>query len=664
VLDQDPSLPTALLDFPAAPLKVKDGSSGSAPLDKTDHADARPRRQRLRFDHPTRWLVAHDPAQVPGLLDAAHSFAKQGQWCVGWVAYEAAPGLNPHLPVKALPPGQPYAVWAVFDHATPWPDDEAHSEQSLNDAPSDPSRRVSYDLSGDWSAGPWQADLDTATVRSRIAQIHELIKAGEVYQVNLTTQLHGPYEGEPSSLWPYFMALRRSQPQGYSLLLDARAACRAPGAVLSVSPELFFDWDGETLTTRPMKGTAARGPDAASDEAAARHLHESAKERAENLMIVDLLRNDLSRVAEVGSVQVPSLFDVQALPTVWQMTSTVTARSRPGLKLSEAFAALFPCGSVTGAPKRQAMHHIARLERGPRGIYCGAVGLMAPGGRVTLNVPIRTVCVNTPPPPAPWAVHCGIGSGVTLDATADGEIAEWQAKRAFLRRADRPFQLLESMRLDQGHIPRLDLHLQRLSHSARHFNWRWDDTLESEVREALAQQGQAHPRGVHKLRLLLDPSGGIETQSAPLSGPGSALALAGPSSDPAADAPLIALQLAAEAMPLADDFIRHKTTHREAYAAFAPRDGCFDTVLHNPQGQLTEGTIGSLALRLDGRWYTPPLSAGLLPGVMRSVLLEQGVLAERVLYLSDLPRAQGIALFNSVRGWLPARLRAPTPPPA
>jgi para-aminobenzoate synthetase/4-amino-4-deoxychorismate lyase len=622
VLDQDPALPTALLDFP--------GPSGPDGLTAPNTP-----RQRWRFNQPQRWLVAHDPSQVPGLLDAAHACAQQGQWCVGWVAYEAAPGLEAHLPVKALPPGQPYAVWAVFDKAGPWLDDDTVAPPQS------------------WSAGPWQADLDDAAVQARIAQIHELIRAGEVYQVNLTGQLHGAYEGQPASLWSYFMALRRSQPNGYGLMLDARAACRAPGAVLSVSPELFFEWDGQTLTTRPMKGTAARGLTNASDQAAAEHLRTSTKERAENLMIVDLLRNDLSRVAEVGSVKVPSLFDVQALPTVWQMTSTVTARSRAGLKLSEVFAALFPCGSVTGAPKRQAMHHIARLERSPRGVYCGAVGMMAPGGRVTFNVPIRTVCVHTPPPPAPWSLRCGIGSGITLDATGAGEVAEWQAKRAFLNRADQPFQLLESLRLDEGLIARRDLHLARLQGSARHFGWRWDTALATQIQQALDAIAQAHPHGAHKLRLLLNEQGQVEVQASPLSGPGS-IAQNLPQDD---DVPVVEVLLAQQAMPDADDFIRHKTTRRQAYAAFAPRDGAFDTLLFNASGEITEFTIGNVALKLDGHWYTPPLAAGLLPGVMRTSLLAQGLIHERPLTQADLAHAQGMALLNSVRGWLPVCLR-------
>lgn len=624
MLDQHPDAPTALVDFPPA-------EAGEA-------------RQRWRLHRPSRWLVAHDPSQVAGLLDAAHDLSRQGQWAVGWVAYEAAPGLDACLPVKALPPGQPYAVFAIFEAAQPW----------------DADTRIT---APPWHAAPWQATLSDEAITQRIEQVRTLIQAGEVYQVNLTDALTAPFEGAAPAIEPYFAALRRSQPDGYSLMLDARAACRAPGVLLSVSPELFFDWDARKdsapgahhastgsgrITTRPMKGTAARGHDAESDAAAAAHLLSSAKERAENLMIVDLLRNDLSRIAEVSSVQVPSLFDVQALPTVWQMTSTITAQARANLRLSEAFAALFPCGSVTGAPKRQAMHHIARLESGPRGVYCGAVGLMAPGGRVTFNVPIRTVALHTPPPPAPWTLRCGIGSGITLDARADSELREWRAKQAFLQRARQPFQLIESLRLENGQVARLEGHLQRLTASAHHFGWLQapdaDRALALRVRQALADVASRHPNGVFKLRLLLSTDGRVDVEAAPL---------------PAPSGRPLTVALAEQPMPEADDFIRHKTTQRQAYAAFPAPPGCFDTLLHNAAGDLTEFTIGNVAVKLDGRWFTPPLSAGLLPGVMRASLLAEGRLETRRLTLADLPRAEGLALINSVRGWVDVQLAPP-----
>ncbi len=609
MLDQLPGAPTARVDFPPE-------APGLA-------------RRQLTLHQPLRWLVAHDPSQVAGLLDAAHDMARNGHWLVGWVVYEAAPGLDACLPVKALPPGQPYAVWAVFtsDQVKTMPSDAAHSAAS-----------------SPWSADAWASDLDEPQAASRIDRIRDLIRAGEVYQVNLTSRLRSPFEGGPAAIEPFFDALRRSQPEGYGLMLDARSASRSPGVVLSVSPELFFDWDGEVITTRPMKGTAARGADPVADQASAEHLRISPKERAENLMIVDLLRNDLSRIAEVGSVKVPSLFDLEALPTVWQMTSTITARSRTGLKLSEAFAALFPCGSVTGAPKRQAMHHIARLESGSRGVYCGAVGLMSPGGRVTFNVPIRTVVLHTPPPPAPWTAHCGIGSGITLDARADGEWREWQAKRGFLDRASQPFDLLESMRLEGGLLLRQDGHLARLRAAAEHFGHRLD---ESAVRQALASQAEAHPQGTFKLRLLVAADGSVQAEAAPLPTP------------PSTPHRVV---LATRPMPAPDDFIRHKTTRRQAYAPFAPPTGCFDTLLFNAAGELTEFTIGNVALKLGGRWWTPPAACGLLPGVMRAELLSQGELTERVLTRKDLEQAEGIELINSVRGRLPVTLvNAPNP---
>jgi para-aminobenzoate synthetase/4-amino-4-deoxychorismate lyase len=638
MLDTDPSLPTALIDFP--------GANGQ--------------RERWHFGQPLQWLVAHDPLQVPALLDQAQAHAQAGHWCVGWVAYEAAPGLNPDLPTKASAPGAVYAVWAVFDHAhAGWPAPQP-SPSSADDT---------------WHMGPWSAAWTDEQARARILAIHELIRAGEVYQINLTERLQAPWTaGDPAqapgltpptpALHACFRALHRSQPDGYALFLDGRAATRQPGVVMSVSPELFIDWQGDTLTTLPMKGTAPRHWDAAQDQAQAAHLKTSEKERAENLMIVDLLRNDLSRVAQTGSVRVPSLFDVQALPTVWQMTSTVTAQARPGLRLSELMAAIFPCGSVTGAPKRQAMHHIARLEAAPRGVYCGAAGVMRPGGHTTFNVPIRTVSVHTPPPLAPWRADCGIGSGITLDAQADAELAEWRHKRAFLTRAQAPFQLLESLRLEQGQLQRLDAHLQRMKRAALYFGYSRETdwpTVDVTLRHTLQQSVDAalattppqptapgtpsapvpRPVGaVYKVRLLLDSTGGPTVDIQPLPTPPEVIRVHWPDA----------------AMPPADAFIRHKTTQRAVYDAFKPPAGCFDTLLRNAQGELTEFTIGNLAVQLDGRWLTPPLSAGLLPGVMRGTLLAQGQLSEATLRPADLHRAQAIALINSVRGWLPVDL--------
>ncbi|MES2088951.1 MAG: chorismate-binding protein, partial [Pseudomonadota bacterium] len=333
-MDEAPAM-VALIDFP--------GPDGT--------------RQRWAFGPALRWLVADRADQVQGVLDQAHALAKQGRWCVGWVSFEAASAFDACLPIHPSPAGYPLALFAVFDHSLPWP-----------------ARPP-----GSWQTQPWQSPLPPQAFEQQIEAIHDWIRAGEVYQINLTSPLSSQLGPDtPSTPLAYFRALHRSQPDGYASYLDITPlASTTPGysgpdQVLSASPELFFHWQEGRITTRPMKGTAARGDTPQADAAAAHHLQTSDKERAENLMIVDLLRNDLSRIAQVGSVQVPSLFDVQALPTVWQMTSTVQAQTRPGLTLSEVFGALFPCGSITGAPKRRAMQHIATLEGSPRGVYCGA----------------------------------------------------------------------------------------------------------------------------------------------------------------------------------------------------------------------------------------------------------------------------------------------------
>lgn len=612
--------PVAWVDFPASP-------------------DSSEERLQRCFAQPLEWLVAHEAADVPSIVAQAHERARQGQWCVGWITYEAASAFQPALPYRALPSGQAYAVWAVFDEALPWPSShQSTTHQSAVPWPDQP-----------WQLGPWQAHWDEAEIAAKVEQIREWIQQGDVYQVNLTDRLQGPFQGDLSTC---FHALHRAQPQGYACMLDARAA--EAGAVLSASPELFFDWYQGVLTTRPMKGTAPRHANPELDQQAQAHLRSSPKERAENLMIVDLLRNDLSQIAETGSVQVPSLFDIQALPTVWQMTSTVRAISRPNATLTDILAALFPCGSVTGAPKRQAMLRIQELEPAPRGVYCGACGIMQPGGRVTFNVPIRTVQWMSDSPEhgtahgtahgaALGTAYCGIGSGITLDSTGTGEAAEWRAKQAFLKRAQQPFDLLESLRLENGVLSRRPLHLKRVLQAAHAFHFAPGEavaTLQARIESALDKICQEHPEGCFKVRLLVNAQGDVHTEAAPLP------------PNPAQ----ITVALAQEAMPPADAFIWHKTTFREAYAKHPVPSGCFDTLLYNQAGEVTEFTIGNVAVELDGRWVTPPLACGLLPGVMRQTLLAQGRIEEATIHLDELHRATGLALINSVRGWLPAQL--------
>ncbi len=578
----------AAFDFPRHPLAREDG-------------------ERLRgawFEPPVRWLRARSADELAGVIDAAHAAARAGAWVLGGLRYEAAVALDCALAVNES--AAPLAEFAVYETAPQeWPAANA-------------AGRLTSD---------WQDAQAEAAEHAQIERIREYIRAGDCYQVNLTTRLNAQLAmDDPAEL---FLALHRSQPGGFSLFL------REAGAA-SVSPELFFDWrplpEGPhtwLLAAQPMKGTAPRGDERLADEAAQAYLRTSEKERAENLMIVDLLRNDLGRIAELGSVRVPRLFELHALPTVWQMTSTVSAVSRPGLTLAQAFGALFPCGSVTGAPKVRAMQIIKALEPGRRGWYCGALGLIQPGGVATFNVPIRTVefCGRD--------LRCGVGSAITLDSSAVGEVNEWRAKTRFLLRAQAPIAALETLRLSDGTYQRLDGHLARLQRTARHFGLRLSMAAVREVLEANRLEG------VWRVRLTVAQDGAVKLERHAL---------------PATPV-RVRLALAAAPVPTQGpeaEYLHHKTTRREIYerlGASKPAEA-FDVILWNEANELTECSFGNLALQLDGEWLTPRRQAGLLPGIYREELLRAGRLREAKLMKSDLDRAEGLAFLNSLRGWV------------
>lgn len=555
--------------------------------------------ERAAFGEPRAVLVAHTLADVQPLLDAVQAHARAGRWCVGYLRYEAAPAFDAALQVH--PADGPLAWFGVHDAPQPWRD--APGPDAVLDGLHEPDR----------------AAFDAA-----LARIHAAIAAGEVYQVNQTARLQGRLAS--GSAQALFHALQRAQPGGYAAYIDSGTE-----QVLSVSPELFFDWNDDRLLTRPMKGTAPRGTTPEEDAAHAQALRASPKERAENVMVVDLLRNDVSRVALPHSVRVPRLFHLEALPAVWQMTSDVTATTRPGTTLAGVFGALFPCGSVTGAPKVRAMQLIRELEPGPRGVYCGAVGVVRPGGAATFNVAIRTVTLSQ------GRVCCGMGSGITADAQPEAEWREWRHKRAFLERARAPFALLETLALADGVCHHAPLHLARMATAAAHFGYPWEEGV---VKAALRRVQQAHPTGCWRVRLLLQADGRAEAQAFALA------ATPGP----------VRLQLASAAFEMADsEFTRFKTTRRDHYDALAPADpAVFDTVLWNSRGEITECTRGNIALLLGGQWVTPPLQCGLLPGVGRAQALAQGRMQEKVVRLEALPQVQGLAFVNSLRGWLPA----------
>jgi len=561
------------------------------PLDPRDRAG---RRLRGAFTTaPVTVLSATTLDAVPKVVAAAEAAAIAGRWVVGGLTYEAGSAWDPAQPTHAAD-GE-LARFEVFDGGPePWP--EATATPSVDWFPTGGFGRL--------------------TPADAIAAVQHHITAGDCYQVNLTSRVAAPAGGD---LYDRFATLADAQPGGYAVFL------RGAG-VASVSPELFFHSrpDG-ALVTQPMKGTAPV-------TAPAEDLRNSPKDRAENLMIVDLLRNDLGRVCRPGTVTVDALFELVRLPTLWQLVSTVSGVRDPGTHLADVFAALFPCGSVTGAPKIRAMSVIRDLEQRPRGWYCGALGVLRPGGEAIFNVAIRTVEERDG-----WAT-CGVGSGIVADSEPAAELAEWRAKTRFLD--GRPLAALETMLLTDGRFPHLERHLDRLERTDAELGLGIELAA---VQQRLAQVAGEFPSGRRRVRLTARENEVSVEVSEPVE-------------------PTLPVRLAIAAEPLDVDALRpviaHKTTWRVHYdrlRGLAP-DGVFDVICHTPDGAVTETTIGNLALELDGQWVSPPVAAGLLPGVERAHWLARGRLVEAEVTLADLRRASGLALLNAVRGWLPAVL--------
>jgi para-aminobenzoate synthetase/4-amino-4-deoxychorismate lyase len=513
-------------------------------------------------------------------------------------------------------------------------------------------------------------DTDLVAFTAAIARIHEAIRAGETYQVNYSYRLHGLAYGSPMAL---YQRLRARQPVAYGAFIAL-----PPGDdvthILSCSPELFLRHDQGTLTTRPMKGTAARAATPEADSHAAQHLALDEKSRAENLMIVDLLRNDLGRIAQTGSVRVSELFAIEPYASVFQMTSTVQADVRADLGMPEVLRAVFPCGSITGAPKHHTMALIAQLEAAPRGLYCGAIGWVdaPPGdaklGDFGLSVAIRTLTLGAEHQGLRPA-QLGVGAGILLDSNATDEFEECALKARFLTGLDPGFELFETMRASTLGVALLDRHLARLAHSAQVLGFAFDRTAALALIErflsGLAGTDAASPitaaarHAAHRLRLSLAHDGRLTLTHGALAAL-SVTAVSSPHELAAASGAvglLIATQRLSDANPLA----AHKTTLRQHYddgVRAAEQAGAFDSLFFTEDGRLVEGGRTSVFVKLDGRWFTPPITDGALPGVMRGALLDDPAwqATERTLRCEDLRRAEAIAVCNALRGVLPARL--------
>ncbi len=513
---------------------------------------------------------------------------------------------------------------------------------------------------GDWLAArsfPIEQPAGIAHVRANVDQdqftcalnrIHDYIEAGDTYQVNYTYRLRFDAYG---TLFALYARLRGRQPVPYGALV----ALDDGSAVLSLSPELFVRHELGALTARPMKGTAPAAPSGPDQQEQNRRranaLAADPKNRAENLMIVDLLRNDIGRIARTGSVQVPALFEVRRYSSVLQMTSTVQATLRDDASLADIFEALYPCGSITGAPKRRTMEIIAELEPAPRGIYTGAIGWFDPAGdgkvgAFCMSVPIRTLYLQAPDGGVRHG-EMGVGAGIVFDSDPAEEFAECRLKARFLTGLQHNFDLFETMHASRDGVRHRQRHLARMAASAQYLGFAWDEAAANAYLDAacamIAAEAPEEAAGAWRLRLALSPSGAFSVQHAPLA----------PLQEP------VRVLLAPDATVSGELFLRHKTSIRTRYDAAwreAEAQGGFDTLFFNERAELTEGGRSSVFVKLDGRWYTPPLSCGLLPGVMRAVLLEDASLnaEERVITRAMLDAAQELMVCNALRGALQA----------
>ncbi|MDQ2730737.1 MAG: aminodeoxychorismate synthase component I [Armatimonadota bacterium] len=577
-----------------------------APFLQFDFASDGRQANTLTFAEPLQVITAHTEDEVRPALRAVQQAAASGLYAAGYIAYEAAPAFDPAFGVCPQPTALPLLWFGIF---------------------SAPVTHIVQPETSGFAVSDWQPDVSRAEYSSNVAAVREALGRGDSYQVNYTVRMRAGFTGDD---YAWYQRLRAAQDSGYAAYLNLGRY-----KILSVSPELFFQWDGATIETRPMKGTMPRGRWPEEDEHHAAWLASSPKNQAENVMIVDLLRNDLSRISQPGTVCVSKLFQVERYPTVLQMTSTVIAETNPAITLEDIFEALFPCGSVTGAPKISTMRLIAALEKTPRQVYCGAIGFVTPGGCATFNVAIRTVVVDSERGQAEY----GVGGGITWDSNPEDEYAEIWAKTAVLTEGWPEFDLLESIRLEDGSYTLLQRHLDRLESSARYF----DISISMDkVRAALIAHAQAHALGSHKVRLLLSKKGGVRVESGPLA--------------PLGKEPL-RVALAKQPVSSHDRFLFHKTTNRRVYeAARMERPDVFDVLLSNEKGELTEFTTGNLVIELDGQLWTPPRECGLLAGTFRDELLACGVIHERVLAVSELHAASKLWLVNSVRGWVRVEL--------
>jgi para-aminobenzoate synthetase / 4-amino-4-deoxychorismate lyase len=571
------------------------------------------------FGQPIRGIEARTLEQLE-IACAEIDEASRSCHAIVLADYEVGSWFEPKLKIITEEhPWAPFQAW-LFDETT-WLQDQAFTKWlSQRIEKTDPTQRSS-------GIAEIRAELSQPQYVAAVESALGHIACGDVYQVNLTWRINFTFFGSSLAL---YRELRRSQPVNYGayLLLPDRV-------ILSLSPELFLERCGNELVSKPMKGTRTRAGENGTDQIMAKDLYLSEKDRAENLMIVDLIRNDLGKIAETGSVQVDRLFAIEQYPTVYQMVSQVSGRV-PDRSLFHTLRALFPSGSVTGAPKMRAMEIISGLERSSRGIYTGTIGHIRPGGDFVFNVAIRTIELM---PGNRGRLH--VGSGIVADSSANSEYAECWSKARFLTELPCDFALVETLLLQRGELQLFDAHLDRLKASARFFGF---EHSEPRIRAVLHDTQKKGSEGPHRIRLTLEKDGKIHVQIQAL-----------------IDLPeQLSFVIAPERVDSSDPLLRHKTTARSLYNSVLHRleanPDCFDALFFNEREELTEGARSNVFLLKNGEWFTPPVESGLLDGIMRQEILRTRPVRIQKLYRNDLLSADAVYLSNALRGLVPVKL--------
>ena len=550
---------------------------------------------RHLFTKPIKELKTRDLDQVEALLKEVETYQEAGFYAVGYVSYEAAPAFEKKLAVHPAPLMGEYLLYFTIHEEVetlPFPEDYEAVDLPAN----------------------WKEEVEAPAYQKAIETIHHHIRQGDTYQVNYTVQLSQELEADPLAIYNRLVVEQKAHYNAFIQHDDV--------AILSISPELFFEQEDRLLTTRPMKGTTRRGLTNQADLQESAWLKADPKNRAENMMIVDLLRNDMNRISEIGSEQVTRLCQVEQYSTVWQMTSTIESRLRPEIDLVQTFQALFPCGSITGAPKISTMEIIQKTEIAPRGVYCGTIGILLPRGKRIFNVAIRTLQMQ-----GTKAIY-GVGGGITWDSKWEGEYQETKQKSAVLYRQEPRFELLTTGLIHQGELTFLEQHLTRLREASRYFAYPYNEPkLLNELQEQLAH---VDPSLDYRCRIALQKNGTFHLVITELTD---------------LPASYLQAQLTEQKLDLATPFTYFKTSQRDHLG-----QSDHEQIFHLPDGTLLETTIGNLVLEIEGQLYTPPAHLPLLDGIYRRHLLETQQVEEKLLTLNDLTDADRIYACNALRG--------------